>query len=70
MIGDAARERCRLDRGQGSSRSFDRAARQPESGRAAPLYIINIGFVPILPSNLAERRDETRERSAKSRGVS
>jgi len=39
MIRDAAGERCRLDRGQGSSRSFDRAV-----GRIGPLlYIINIG---------------------------
>lgn len=64
MISDAAGERCRLDRGQGSSRSFDHVDRIGPS-----LYIINR---PILPPNPANSDGETltvRERREK-RGVS
>jgi len=52
MIRDAASERCRLDRGQGFSRSFDHVHH-----RIGPsLYIINIGSCPSFLRIAAARR--------------
>lgn len=63
MMRAAAGERCRLDRGQGSSRSFDRAV-----DRIGPsLYIINIGPCPSFLRNAAPRRSAWRRDAGRAR---